>query len=149
MSEQPNTQPADELGAPMGPQGAAQAALGVEIDGHEPPPGADGAAQPGPDAETWETLLRTGIGAIFTALGSRWKPMQMTPEEVDTLAKAWAPVAEKHAGAAVPMEYIAIGATLIIVGPKVAVTFAEVKQARREAAARRPPSPPERGTTVV
>lgn len=129
----------DEVGSVRGPQAAAQDALGVEIDGREPPPGAapeEGIPPPdqGPDRETWRELLETGIGSLFAVCGSRWKSMQATPQEVSALADAWAPVCEKHMGGAIPIEYLAIGATLLVVGPKVIGAVGEHKA--QKAAAR-------------
>lgn len=112
----------DEVGGVAGPQAAARAALEGEVVGSEGDGGpGDGQALPptGPDQETWEELLLTGIGSVFSILGSRWPKMAATEKEVEMLAKSWAPVCEKHAGPVIPIEYVAVGATLLIVGPKV------------------------------
>lgn len=131
---EPNAQQADELGAPTGPQAAAQEALRVEVAGHEQAPGASEPARPGPDGETWEELLRNAIGSLFAMAGSRWPKMAATEKEINVLAKGWAPVCEKHCGATIPVEYLAIGATVLIVGPKV---VASIGDANKEKAAQR------------
>lgn len=127
----------DEVGGMSGPQGAAREALAAEPVGREGDagPGDDQAQQPqGPDQETWHELLLTGFQTLFDVAGSRWPSMKARPGEVETLAKSWAPVCEKHAGAVVPIEYVAVGATLLIVGPKVIGAIGEHKAAKRQAA---------------
>lgn len=126
----------DEVGGVSGPQAAARAALDTEVVGSEGDRGpGDGAVPPaaGPDQETWAELLHTAIESTFAMLGSRWPKMAATEKEVDTLAKAWAPVCEKHAGPVIPIEYVAIGATLLIVGPKVIGTLGDVKREKTAA----------------
>lgn len=129
-----NAHPADELGTPVGPQAAAQEALRVEIAGHEPEPG----AAPGPEEaqleeDTWEDLLTLAIGASFEFAASVWGPtMGASEKEVATLVKPWAKVCEKHSGKVIPIEYVAIGATVLMVGPKVVLTIKANK--RRKAA---------------
>jgi hypothetical protein len=139
MSEQNVIQ--DEVGQARGPQAAAQEALGVEIAGKEGDGQAgDQAAAPGappqqgPDQQTWAELLRTGFESLFGVMGSRWPKMAATEKEIDALTKAWAPVMEKHAGPVVPIEYIAVGATLLIVAPK---AIGALRDARAEKAAKR------------
>lgn len=145
MSEQ---QYRDEVGSTSGPQRAAAAALDVELDGMEPPrdsgegvpPDAAGsAAAPLPDpaatAEEWEAILKTGIGALFAMLSSRWKSFETTEAEVAALAKAWTPVAVKHTGGTIPIEAMAALATLAIVGPKLYGAMRESRERKAAAAA--------------
>lgn len=136
----------DEVGHTLGPQGAAKAALEVELAGMEPPrsstAGSDDAGEsPGAPPceaaagpEEWESILRSGFGALFALLSARWKSFEAQPEELDALAKAWTPVAVKHAGGTIPIEAIAALATVAIVAPKVVGAYREEKQ--RKAAAR-------------
>lgn len=145
----------DEVGSTLGPQRAAAAALEVELDGMEPPrdsgvdapPASTGnAGAPPPDpaasAAEWEQILSSGFGALFALLSARWKSFETTPAEVDALAKAWTPVAVKHAGGAIPIEAIAILATAAIVAPKAIGAMREQKAAKaakaKEAATRDP-----------
>lgn len=126
----------DEVGGVSGPQAAAREALAAEPIGHEGDAGPGDAppAEQGPDQETWHELLRTAIGSLFAVAGSRWPKMAATEQEVEMLAKAWAPVAEKHMGTAIPIEYVAIGATLCIVGPKAIGAIADHKREQAQAA---------------
>lgn len=138
----------DEVGGMSGPQAAAREALGVEIDGREPEPGAEPAqeqAGPAVDEETWEDVLTVGIAAASDLAACWAEEMRATPEQVQVLARAWAPVLEKHQGKVIPMEYMAIGATAAVFGPKLLKAFMrkrrEKAQARAQAKAETPRDP--------
>jgi hypothetical protein len=120
----------DEVGEARGPQAAAQAALEVEIDGHE----GDGAAQapaaepqPVDDGDQWREILYTAFRAGFSLCEMRWPAMKTSDAECVTLAAAWTPVLQKHAGASIPIEVVAGLATLAIIAPKALLAHAQTQ----------------------
>lgn len=136
MSEQQLIQ--DEVGQARGPQAAAKEALGAEVAGVEGDGRAGdqaqdpGAPPPDPNVE-WEELLTTGFGALFGLLALRWPSMKASEKEIAVLAKAWAPVAVKHAQGTVPIEVVAAAATVAVLAPKLngAMDDERVRRARR------------------
>jgi len=144
-----NARPADELGTPVGPQAAAQEALKVEIDGREPPPGAEQPGAQGPSEETWDQVLYNLLRIGFKLAESRWPKMGATDEEVAALTEALVPVAHKYAGAAVSIEFVAVAASVAIVGPKVIATLVDAKKQQRTAAEEARQEPRDATTTHV
>lgn len=133
MTEHNDPQQADELGAPLGPQGAAQAALEPEIDGHE---GASSEqAPPVDDSQEWREILKTAFMGLFAIASTRWPKMAASAEECDQLAQVWTPVAQKHAGASIPIEAVAVVATVAIVAPKALAAKREHDEERARAQA--------------
>jgi len=126
---------ADELGATVGPQAAASEALHASVDGFERD-GANGAAheQPHDDTAEWQAILRVGISALFTLAASRWPAMALPDDELTVLVDTWTPVAQKHAGGAIPIEIAAIAATAFVVLPKAQRAMQE-HRSRKAAAA--------------
>lgn len=150
----------DELGQAVGPQHAAQEALEVEIlqDQSQGPAAADSVnGEPPADSGTaqsatamdWEPILRTGIGALFAVLESKWKSFATNDAELDQLARAWAPVAAKYGGSALSVETMAVIATLAIVAPKAVGAMQESAAARKAKRAAADKGPRDPGTVYV
>lgn len=145
----PNAHEADEVGEAIGPQGAAQEALGVEIDGKEGDAGGPGAAQQesaGPSEQTWAEILRPLFGTGFKLASLRWPKMAADPAEIEALVEVWSPVCEKHCGGSIPIEYVAVGTAVLIVGPKILASVTEARREKAEQSAGHEPGGPTTNT---
>lgn len=135
------SEPANE---PVGPQAAASAVLEVEAvvdDGTSAPPGAQdpaaGSPTPEPSGPTldestraWFDTIVFGIGAITGAASARWKSMETSHAEAETVAGAWAPICARRWPLALTPEIAAALVTVGVFAPKVKGAFAEERAAR-------------------
>lgn len=125
---------------PIGPQRAAQQALEVEAtampDGHQQANGAqpDGAPQPQIDPMfAWRTTLTQAFTLAFVLLKKKWKSFEPNEQDIPALVEVWTPICASRWPYGVPPEWVAVGTTMFIFGPKIMGAIGE-ERAKRQAA---------------